>query len=613
MATMIPDDIERFTTDGERQFYQFLHAVAKPDSQFVTWYTPDIEGKEPDFILFCNKTGLIIFEVKDWSLDQITHADPKKFRLIIESKTTTRENPLHQAKGYFIKVMEKLKKDGKLLSQDPFFLGKVKIPISYGVIFPNINKFNYEQKGLDKIIETDKIFFNDELHPQSDIYSDPSGKRFYEVLEQKFPPRFSCNLSRSELNHLRQLLFPEIKLDLPTRDSNFEDHQKKIGHLDWNQEVLARKYDGGHRIIKGPSGSGKTIVLVHKAAMLQKYNPQIKTILFVCFNITLVDFLKRLLVKQRVRLGIGRVEVYHFYQLCSKIMGEGVQYNETESEYYDMVVTEALVKNNAKNIQYDAILVDEGQDLSDDMYKLVISLLNPATNSLTIALDDNQNIYRRTQTWKELGVKARGRTHSLTYVYRNTKEIANLAVNFIGKDDTGSHERKSKQLSLFSDSCHYNGPNPVIKQFSSYGEIVSFMRNKILDFQDHKKCPLSEIAVGYTKSSLPDTPDISLPQLIMEDFDKYGVFANWVSKNLKAKERYDITSDKVTISTIHSIKGLDYACLFLLGLDALDGSRWTEEQIIRLIYVAMTRARYWLFIPYIKSNWVIEKILKATQ
>ena len=71
MATMIPKDIDEFKTEGEKRFYRFLEAVAKPDSKYTIWYLPDIEGREPDFILFCDEVGLIIFEVKDWDLNQI--------------------------------------------------------------------------------------------------------------------------------------------------------------------------------------------------------------------------------------------------------------------------------------------------------------------------------------------------------------------------------------------------------------------------------------------------------------------------------------------------------------------------------------------------------------
>ncbi len=140
MALMIPDNIEQFTTEGEKQFYKFLETVAKPDSRYISWYLPDIKGKEPDFLFFSDEVGLIIFEVKDWALDQIREANPQYFVLDIGNKTESRKNPFHQARDYFGYVMDKIKEDGQLISTDPIYHGNPKFPINCGVVFPNINK-----------------------------------------------------------------------------------------------------------------------------------------------------------------------------------------------------------------------------------------------------------------------------------------------------------------------------------------------------------------------------------------------------------------------------------------------------------------------------------------
>jgi hypothetical protein len=38
MATMLPNDIQTFTTDGEGTFYRFLQTCAKPDNRYLAWY-----------------------------------------------------------------------------------------------------------------------------------------------------------------------------------------------------------------------------------------------------------------------------------------------------------------------------------------------------------------------------------------------------------------------------------------------------------------------------------------------------------------------------------------------------------------------------------------------
>ena len=135
---MIPGDIEEFETEGEKAFYRFLEKVGKPDVHYLCWYTPDINGNEPDFLLYCEDVGLVIFEVKDWVLRQIEEANPHQFLLKIRGKTESRKNPFQQAHGYLMSMKDKIQKDGRLISKEPTYFGNPKIPLSCGVVFGRI-------------------------------------------------------------------------------------------------------------------------------------------------------------------------------------------------------------------------------------------------------------------------------------------------------------------------------------------------------------------------------------------------------------------------------------------------------------------------------------------
>jgi hypothetical protein len=608
MALMIPDDIEHFSTEGERQFYGFLKTAAKPDSKYLAWYLPDINGREPDFILFCRDTGLTIFEVKDWDLNQIQEANPHNFTLTMGGHQEQLESPLKQAKTYCRFLMDKIREDRRLLSRDPQHSGNSKIPIGEGVVFPNINKYEYIQKAFDQVIHSDQVFFWDDLHPQSDICRDASGQSFSIALQQMSPPLFHFNLTPDELHHLRQLLFPMIRIDLPDRGlgNHFQREKQRIKLLDHHQEAIARKFDGGHRIITGPSGSGKTLVLVHRAAMLKQYNPAVKNILFVCYNITLVNFIKRMLAEKKVPLGENGVEVVHFFELCAMILKQNIKYEKEEAGFYDLVIQETLEKVNDFHKRYDAILIDEGQDFSDDMYRIVVSLLNPVTDHLAIAIDDNQNIYQRKQSWKELGIKARGRTHRLSWVYRNTRAIAGFARKFLNQKE----EDSSNQTDLFSDGDYWSvaGQEPEIKQFPDLDNLIQYVAKEISHLHHDEGYPLSEIAIIYTQKSSDHMKGIHLPDLAMKELEQRGICCNWVAEDYRSKRSYDVTTQNVTISTIHSAKGFDYACVFVIGLDWLDGKRWAEEQVKNLTYVAITRARERLNISFIDFTNIIQKM-----
>ncbi|MEI6260680.1 MAG: NERD domain-containing protein/DEAD/DEAH box helicase [Deltaproteobacteria bacterium] len=605
MAIMIPDDVAQFSTDGERQFYGFLKTAAKPDSKYTAWYLPDINGREPDFILYCKDTGLTIFEVKDWSLFQIQEANPTHFIIALDGHPQKLENPLKQAKTYSHFLMDKIHEDRRLLSNDPLHSGNSKIPIAEGVVFPNINKHEYIGKLLNQVIQATKVFFWDDLNPQSDICRDASGQCFSNALQQMFPPLFQFNLTPNELQHLRQLMFPSIRIEMPDRDPGGQRlHEKqRIKLLDHHQEVIARKFDRGHRIISGPSGSGKTLILVHQAAMLKQYNFGVKRILFVCYNITLVNFIRRCLAEKKVPLGENGVDVLHFFELCAKILGESVSCENEETAYYDMVIEETLRKATDFTKKYDAVLVDEGQDFSDDMYRIVVSLLNPVTNHLSIALDENQNIYRKTQTWKNLGIQVCGQVQQLSWMYRNSSAIADFARRFINE----KNEEPPPQVQPIQDYQTTPGPEPEIRQFPTLDELIHHVVRQVDHLHNNEGYPLSEIAVIYTQKSPHRLPDIHLPDLMTKALENQGILCNWIAEDYHSKRSYDVTTQSVTISTIHSVKGFDYACVFVIGLDWLDETRWTAEQVKKLTYVAITRARERLFISHIDATDICKK------
>jgi superfamily I DNA/RNA helicase len=286
-----------------------------------------------------------------------------------------------------------------------------------------------------------------------------------------------------------------------------------------------------------------------------------------------------------------------------------VQYENEEADYYDLIVAEALEKAPAHPDRYDAILVDEGQDFSDDMLRLVTTLLNPVTDSLTIALDESQNIYRRKMSWKAAGVKARGRVHRIDYVYRNTCEIARFAAAFVGS--RGEPDiATSKQLELFPGDFDFHGPAPRIERFPDWPAVIGFVSETIRDLECQKICPLSEIAILYgSKTPGGNWTGPSLPERLRDALEMEGVLSRWAAESVAAKRAYDITTNSVTISTIHTVKGLDFAIVFLLGLDSLDSKRWTADQIYSLVYdVGITRARYQVFVPYIQTTALINRL-----
>ncbi len=473
MASMFPNNLSdcENASEGERFVYSFLKETAKPHRDFICWYRPEIQKNEPDFIVFCRRHGLIVIEVKDWAIQQIKEANPESFTLFISGKYEKRANPFRQAKGYVHALMAALKKAHCFASDDPSHSGKLKVPISRLVAFPNIQKSDYCQRGLEGLIPLQSGLFKDDFEPLSEIWRDTSGKKFHEKVCGTCPFPFE-GLRESGVGKLTALIWPEIRIDLPERKGMAKERfQIEVRALDEAQAKLALYLKPGHQIIKGPPGCGKTLVLVSRCCQLRRYSAAGKKILLVCFNIVLKNYLVRLMQEKGLGVGEEEVQVHHFFELCSRVLNQKVEYEKQESQYYESVVELALEAARTADHSvgsFDAILVDEGQDFSNDMFKILIGLLKPK-GDLVIALDDFQDLYRRKMSWKSLGVEAQGRSRSLPRVYRNTAEIHDFARRFIGE------EPEEKKPSLFPDWMDFHGESPQMVRFKDRGEEEDFL------------------------------------------------------------------------------------------------------------------------------------------
>jgi hypothetical protein len=610
MATMYPTDIEddEKATAGEKKVHRFLKEAAKPHSDFICWYEPTIgtRGAEPDFVLFGKKLGLLVLEVKDWTLQQIEAYTPFEFTLRIAGKTEKKSNPDRQAKGYVIALMEKLKAFPEFLSHLPGHEGGLKIPIGRMVVFTNVNRKVYCDRALQWLIPIERALFSEDIAPAGEILTDPSGSKFCDRITGAFPFRFR-GMSHKEFEKLTLLMWPESQIALPLREGHGKARfQREVQALDEAQARLALHLKPGHQIIKGPPGTGKTLALVHRCCHLCKLQGKKRRILFVCYNIALVSYLKRLIHEKGLGTGERGIHVHHFFQLCARILGESLHYENEEPEYYEFVVEETLsrLSEGKHDVEpFDAIFIDEAQDFNSDMLRALLLLLKEG-GDLVIALDPYQDLYRRKNSWSALGIKAAGRVHHLKNVYRNTYEIYEFTQRFLGWE-----KESERQLAL---DLAFHGQVPLLRALRSDKEVEDFLIADLAQSVGTEEYKRSEIAVIYDDKVYGGErfayDNRALPMRLLRRLDEAGIPATWVSQDVRSKEMFDVTTDRVSLISIHSSKGLDFDLVYLVGMDRIHITDKTWPNIRMLIYVAMTRAKYRLVIPYVEETELIKRI-----
>jgi len=577
-------------TGGEKRVSERLEQKLEDD--YLLWYDVPVGLKQrhPDFVIFHPRRGLLVLEVKDWKADTIRHADSTQFTLVTERGLIKETSPLLQARAYALEIGVVLERDPALrYPEGSRYAGKLIMPWGWGVVLANITRKQFEEGALGEVLPEHLVLCRDELYETVDA------EAFQERLWAMFPQVFPVTMTLPQIDRVRWHLFPELRVeagsgqfglfgptDAAVRPLEIPD---LIKVMDGQQEQLARSLGGEHRVIHGVAGSGKTMILGFRAMQLAR--EMTKPILVLCYNRTLAARLEQLIGER----GLGeKVQVYNFHKWCRKML---VAYNEPLPAGSGKAFIEALPpaviagvdRGQIPRAQYGAVLVDEGHDFEPDWYKLIVQMIDPATNSLLVLYDDAQNIYgnpnRRKISWKSLGVQAQGRTTILKLNYRNTLEILSVARAF-AKDLLAARldDADGDGVPLIApESAGRRGAVPELVRTDTARAQMDVLIARLRDEHAHGR-PYSEMAVIYRNQwegeKLHEVlKRLDIPSRLADNAGKQTLF---------------VVEDSVKLVTMHSSKGLEFPFVIIPGIGGLPKEGQSEADEARLLYVAMTRA-----------------------
>ena len=543
MAHIYPERLPEYvkqdpSRNAERKVYDALAGLPSAYTVFysVSWLNRtqagDVVDGEADFVIAHPDYGVLVLEVKgggiefDAATEQWTSTDRY-------GDTHTIKDPVRQARINKFALLNKLK-------ELPEWRNRW-ISIGHGVIFPDIEATDLPViPDLPREIVIDRVDLQDPSQAVQRIFAYWQGAD-HRPLGQDGVRMITNTLARSFT--LRTSLGVEL---------DYED-ARIIELTETQMRILDMLSFQRRAAIQGCAGSGKTMLALEKATRLANEGFDV---LLTCFNVALANHLA-----ERTP---DNVDVFHFHGLCEILIEEaGIQAPppHDQQKYYNEFLPNMLLDAiDELGPQYDAIIVDEGQDFKEDWWLGLQELLRDQEKGVFyVFFDDNQNLYRGADHIPGLIDLP---PFSLTDNCRNTQTIHHLVARF--------HPDGSSLRCIGPE-----GRPPLWVPYSSHRELEAQVRRTLHRLINEERVAAHDLVILTPKAE---------HRSVFKDGMRLGNFR----LTRKPPEK---GNRSIWVTTVHAFKGLERKVVLLAELDP-----WASRDLERVLYVGCSRARTHLII-----------------
>lgn len=392
MARMIPDldadALAAVPSAAERDVYRRFRDQLPPHvwvlhglNLMSTTRAGALRDLEADFVVFDRDSGLLLVEVKGGGVS----FDPRTDEWHSIDRRGTRhgiKDPFSQARRAMYAVLRTLRSEGKWPS------GRApRIVAAYGALFPDL----MDVRSL--------------VRPGIDVRQAGGARELDELaawtagLFAAFRGRESdaSALGPAGMQAVERLFCRPVVVQAPLALAIDKEARRQI-ELTERQAVVLRSLSRQTRaLVAGGAGTGKTLLAVKQARSFAAAG--LRTLL-VCFNRPLAAFL------ERQTSGTPNLRALTFHKLAGEWVNRArtehdwdpladAQEEDPDGDEFETHLPMALaLATEAIDDRYDAIVVDEGQDLPPDAWFALQLLLREDDEArLFIFFDPNQAVY----------------------------------------------------------------------------------------------------------------------------------------------------------------------------------------------------------------------------
>ena len=552
MVTFIPPYMgEEIRSNAEKKMYDVLQELNMEEAYILhSLGLPKHQNKiygEIDFVVVC-KRGVACLEIKG---GRVECRDGKWFfidRYGVERQKP--EGPFAQVTGNMFSLLTELKKK---FPNNPHMKN---ILVGCGVVFPDIEFKSASQEIIPEIVyDSRTTSVTDYLNGVFD---------YWESRQHREPSKLSPNDVKEIVNYLRGdfIFVPVLRDRLDTVD-------KKLVRLTNEQaQIMNALGMNSHLLIEGNAGTGKTLLAVEFAKQRARNGDKV---LYLTFNKNLSNNIN-MQIEDNTNLKVINIHALfgEYVEVDVQAMNENPQkyFGETLPEaFFDYV--ESLSDDDRADLQYDLLVMDEGQDIIKPLYLYSLDILLKGgleKGKWVIFYDEKQNIYN--PEYRD-GM-------DIIESYYNTK--FKLFINCRNTVQIGTYSAKTSGVEI-TDFLQENGEEVKCISFMDIQDFKGKIKD-ILKYLRSEKVAEENVAFlapkKYSNSILAEA----------------GIEVNELGDN------YQPESVLPKFATIQGFKGLDSKIVILVDVDKIHPRNFSK-----FIYIAGTRARTLLYVVATDEFW----------
>lgn len=279
----------------------------------------------------------------------------------------------------------------------------------------------------------------------------------------------------------------------------------------------------------------------------------------------------------------GRRAVWRLYEAYdAELRGRGIH------DFADLILLAEAELRREPCRDYSAVIVDEAQDMSCAMLRMLHVLVGDEVDGLTMIGDGQQSIYPGGFTLAEAGLSVANRGVILDTNYRNTAEIVRFAQQLVANDEYPDIEGVMAKGDVPA-SIPRRGVQPAIERHGDPHTLNSAMVRRI----------------GALHADGVALADIAVLTLNTWDAKRVSQALGKASLPVVDLAGYDgRLVEAIKVGTIKRAKGLEFKQVLIPHVahelasppptSGVDRERWDIDR--RQLYVGMTRARDGLWV-----------------